>query len=411
MAEDTFSSESRAGHMAGRAFLMVLVVLACSALAGQREAEYEGEHGLWVRLAGDSVFVHWLTDARVPGTLSVTGGDTRTYDTPAGRSHRVAFPAPARPVVELRYGSADTTHATLIDLAVPARGPAISPGVDSLFIVGDTHGDPDALISGLQAAHLIDDDLRWSGGRSHLVFAGDLTDRGPDVLRVLWLVYRLEREAAAAGGRVHVLLGNHEIMVMLSDLRYVHPKETEVAELHGTPYDRMFDVRESLLGRWLAARPAVVRIGSVLVTHGGIAHETVRLPIQAFDDTLALYMGEDLFYRWADTLYVPALDSASLHRRSDFFWGPRSVFWHRDYVQTDTLTAELDHVLDAWNATVLVVGHTAVPQIEARYGGRLIPAHTRRYGAELLLLVRDPNVAPERMRRYRISAGRPPERF
>jgi hypothetical protein len=386
-----------------------LAVLACSAaILMPLRPEVAGENGLWVRVAGDSVIVHWLTAEPVPGVLSAASPtDTARFTTPPGYAHQAVLPpAPAGPVT-LQYGSQGSLHTTQIDLVPPARDPAVLPAVDSLFILGDTHGDVAALTAGLRAAGLIDDSLRWSGGRSHLVFAGDLTDRGPDVLQLLWLVYRLEREAAAAGGGVHVLLGNHEIMVMLSDLRYVHPEETEVAELHGAGYEQLFDVRESLIGRWLAAKPAVIRVGDILIAHGGVAGETARLTLEAFDDTLAQYMGEELFHRWADTTFMPVIDSVSYQMRQDFFWGPRSVFWHRAYVQSDTLATELDRVLTAWGASTLVVGHTSVQQIEARYGGRLIATHTPRFGAELLLLARE----DDGWARYRITEDAGPQRF
>ena len=45
-----------------------------------------------------------------------------------------------------------------------------------------------------------------------MVFLGDLFDRGNDVVRTLWFIYRLEREARKQGGAIHVVLGNHEIM-------------------------------------------------------------------------------------------------------------------------------------------------------------------------------------------------------
>jgi hypothetical protein len=336
------------------------------------------------------------------------GPHTASFITPAAHTHRIALPVTSSArSVELHYGAAGSVHRTAIDLAPPRRGAVVHPQADSLFIVGDTHGDTDALLSGLRAARLVDADGNWSGGRSSLVFAGDMMDRGPDVLGLLWLIYRLERQARRAGGAVHVVLGNHEIMVMLSDLRYVHPRESEVARLHGTAYDRMFDVRESILGRWLATKPAVIRIGDVLIAHGGVADETTRYSMQEIDDTLARYMGEELFYRWADTTYVPPLDSAAVQDRADFFSGPRSVFWHRDYVRTDTLGMQLAAVLDAWDATLLVVGHTPVSRIEARYGGRFIPIHTPRYGSELLLLTH----GPDGLIRERIIADSPPERF
>jgi hypothetical protein len=367
-----------------------------------------GENGLWVYQHADSVVVHWLTEQPAAGVLDVyTGREPVRVRTPEGVAHRAAVRYTRGDSLVLHYGAAEGMHATTVLLRTPTRPRVTHTGVDSLFILGDTHGEFDAVVSGLDAAGLIDDQLRWAGGRKHLVFAGDLTDRGPDVLQLLWFVYRLEREAERAGGRVHVLLGNHEIMVALADLRYVHARELRVAELHGTAYDRMFDVRHSILGRWLASKPAAIRVDGVLIAHGGVTREYAQLPIRAFDDTLRTYVGEELFYRWSDTTYVVPLDSASYQRRVDFFWSPRSVFWHREYVQSDTVGAELAEVLRAWQADMLVVGHTRVPQIEARYDGRLIAAHTPRYGADLLLLVRT-RTGHER---YRITPEAPPERF
>lgn len=89
--------------------------------------------------------------------------------------------------------------------------------------------------------------------------------RGADATRVLWLLCRLEREAKGAGGGVDFLLGNHEVMVMLGDLRYVGPKELAIAEAHGIGYDRLFDVRRSILGSWLESKPAAIPIGDLAV--------------------------------------------------------------------------------------------------------------------------------------------------
>ncbi len=87
-------------------------------------------------------------------------------------------------------------------------------GVDRVVAVADLHGDYDRFVFIL--AHpqvgLIDDDLRWTGGKTHLVQLGDVVDRGPRAKEILDLLMRLEKEAAAAGGMVHMLLGNHEEM-------------------------------------------------------------------------------------------------------------------------------------------------------------------------------------------------------
>jgi hypothetical protein len=104
---------------------------------------------------------------------------------------------------------------------------------------------------------------------------------------------------------------------------------------------------------------------------------------------------------------VIRMDSASFQLRDDFFWSPRSVFWHREYIQSDTAVGQLDRALRLAGANMLVVGHTPVDSIHARYGGRVIAAHTPRMGAELLLLVRDGGSH----RRYRLTAQGPPRPF
>ena len=72
---------------------------------------------------------------------------------------------------------------------------------------------------------IVDAQDRWAAGRTHVVSLGDLLDRGADSRKVMDLLMRLQGEAAAAGGQVHVVLGNHEAMNVLGDLRYVDPGE------------------------------------------------------------------------------------------------------------------------------------------------------------------------------------------
>jgi hypothetical protein len=391
------------------AVLTAVITAAVPAIAAAQAADPSwrlgGEHGLWVQHERGRVSVSWATTEARPGTLEAFSGDRRIARarTRAGFAHRASFRARGAEEIVLRYGALDhpeDQHETLVVLRRPQRGAVAITGVDSLYVLGDTHGEYDALVEGLRAARLVDDALRWSGGRRHLVLAGDLMDRGPDVFALLWLVYRLEREAAAAGGGVHVVLGNHEIMVMLGDVRYVHPKELHIAGLHGAGYQEMFDVRSSILGRWLASRPGLVRVDRALIAHGGLGERYAGYGLVEYDDSLAAYVAEELFARWTDASWTPQLDSAALQRRDDFFWDDDSAFWHRAYVQTTTAGALLERVLARMESDVLVVGHTPVRTIGPGYGGRLIAAHTPRHGAELLLLVR----GPDGYERYRVSA-------
>lgn len=92
-----------------------------------------------------------------------------------------------------------------------------------LIAIGDIHGAAASVRAVLQRAGLIDQQDHWTGGRATLVQTGDYTDRGPDVRAVLDLLMRLEDEADEAGGRVEVLLGNHETMNLTAEVRDVTP--------------------------------------------------------------------------------------------------------------------------------------------------------------------------------------------
>lgn len=84
----------------------------------------------------------------------------------------------------------------------------------TLHVVSDPHGHRDELVAVLQAASLLDADEHWSGGAGRLWFLGDFFDRGPDGVGIVDLVRRLQDEAAAGGGHVGAVLGNHEVLAL-----------------------------------------------------------------------------------------------------------------------------------------------------------------------------------------------------
>lgn len=178
--------------------------------------------------------------------------------------------------------------------------------VERVVSVGDVHGAYDALVATLQSAGVIDEDARWSGGRTHLVSTGDLLDRGAESRRVMDLMMRLEQEALRAGGRVHQLLGNHEVMNLNGDLRYVadeeyaafldmetaaereswyrHFRERRPEDSDEETLRREFDEKsppgffghrrafrsDGRYGEWLLRKPFIVVINDVAYVHGGL---------------------------------------------------------------------------------------------------------------------------------------------
>ncbi len=108
-------------------------------------------------------------------------------------------------------------------------------GAARVVAIGDVHGAYPEFLAVLRLAGLIDAKDRWSGGKTHFVQTGDILDRGTETRPVMELLMRLEGEAKKAGGRVHALLGNHEVMNVLGDLRYVSREEYKAFE---TPRSR-----------------------------------------------------------------------------------------------------------------------------------------------------------------------------
>jgi 3',5'-cyclic AMP phosphodiesterase CpdA len=141
--------------------------------------------------------------------------------------------------------------------------------------IGDIHGAYDQLAALLRRAGLVDDGLRWTGGRAVLVQTGDYTDRGAQVRKVMDLLMRLEREAKSAGGQVLALLGNHEVMNVIGDWRDVSAEAcaafvTPASETHREDawkqYERLAQARARAVtpapavyaqtrAAWLAAHP------------------------------------------------------------------------------------------------------------------------------------------------------------
>ena len=132
----------------------------------------------------------------------------------------------------------------------------------SVFAVSDVHGHRKDLVVALQKAGLLDTSERWGGGDSELYVLGDLLDRGPDGIGVIRLLRRLQQEAP---GRVHVLLGNHEV---LAHGMWLHPAEGWLPLWQrngGVVADQTALTTDDI--QWLSHLPAMARVGDDLLLH------------------------------------------------------------------------------------------------------------------------------------------------
>jgi hypothetical protein len=310
--------------------------------------------------------------------------------------------------------------AFLVRLSPAAEIPYEWTGIDRVIAVADLHGDYERFVFILTHPEigLVDTQLHWAGGATHLVQLGDILDRGPRAKAIFDLIQRLEVEAAAAGGMVHMLLGNHEEMnitgIALDYPGYVTPeqfvsflpwdfrREREARYLQSLPpearreaeaagldiftdaglrefWNKTIAAKDSealrayvrgfndAYGDWLIERNTVIKINDVIYAHGGINEALSKTPIREINQTirseLAFFQG-----RMRD----PQQYRKPFHPK--LVYDPDSPLWFRGLAAKSEkdAQAEVDRTLANLGAKAMVIGHNFF-----RYPGGRSPIVTR----------------------------------
>jgi hypothetical protein len=235
----------------------------------------------------------------------------------------------------------------LFSLGSPAeaRRPVIPsetrrPGAARIVAIGDLHGDLTACRRALVLAGAIDDKDRWIGGAMVVVQTGDVMDRGDDEPDILELFERLRTEATKAGGRVITLNGNHELMNVAGDFRYV---TADGMKDYGGPAGRKLAMGPgSPLARALSRQPIYAIVGDALFVHGGILPAHVAVGLDVLDEEARAWLRGE------------RADQPRALTDSD---GP---LWTRRYGNSDSVAAcdAAKHVLDELGLRRMVVAHT-----------------------------------------------------
>ena len=142
-------------------------------------------------------------------------------------------------------------------------------GVEKVVAVGDIHGAYEPLLDLLRGTQIVDQDLNWQAGTTHLVSLGDFLDRGPNSRQVMDLLRKLAPQAEMVGGKVHVLLGNHELLNLAAD--YSDVSSSEIAAFGNADIHHVALSRTGEYGRWLTTLPVTIRIDDTLFMHGGVS--------------------------------------------------------------------------------------------------------------------------------------------
>ena len=359
----------------------------------QQKLDFSGTNGLYIAY-DKGLHFHWITNSADSGYYELRKADKTLIaegTTAFGRTHAIRIDYKLKEKLYFTFGGVQEPRFEIPLQPKSKLQDALYKNVDSLYVVGDVHGRFDQVTNLLQKAQVIDAQLNWIAGTSHLVFLGDLFDRGPAVTKVLWFIYDLEQKAKEKGGKVHLVLGNHEIMVMSKDLRYLSRKEASIPIAHKTTYDYMYHPSNSLLGEWLSKKAAVIKIDDAIFAHGGIVDlETNSL--KTFNKRTAGYMQKEAFLDiMQDVPDLTKYTELEWYKLKNHFLYENGPLWYRGYVLYDTLAPQLDAMLHKYKAKVHVVAHTTLETITQRYDGKLLTTDLNDAATQLLLLTRNAN--------------------
>ena len=278
-------------------------------------------------------------------------------------------------------------------------------GVEKIVAVGDVHGDYENFVKILKGTELIDKELHWTGGKTHLVQTGDIMDRGPDAKKVLDLLMRLEKEAKEAGGKVHALIGNHEEMNIIGiSLRFTGYvgvnqfisflpdkyrkkkekefrkkikknalKETEpdsasnnnleanwekflreVIRNNNHPARREYtDSFNEKYGRWILQHNAVIKINDTIFVHGGISEKFSTWKLEDINNLLRKEL---------NSLRIAAKRLHPIQITPEIVFVSDGPLWYRGLAQTqrdeNDFKEDIDRILHNLNAKYMVIAHT-----------------------------------------------------
>jgi hypothetical protein len=241
---------------------------------------------------------------------------------------------------------------------------------ERIVAIGDLHGDLSATRAALRLAGAIDSLDRWTGGELLIVQTGDILDRGDEEEAVIRFLERLSAAAAEAGGAIHVLNGNHELMNAYLDYRYVTDGgwadfedvstvatvDSFLATLEPHQRGRVQALRPGgEFARLLAEQNTFLVVGSTLFTHGGVLPEHVDWGLEWMNGEVRSWLRGE----------VP---------QPDWIRGDLSPVWNRLYSDAPGQEAcdTLASVLKRLEVARMVVGHTVQDAgITSYCGGRV----------------------------------------
>ena len=240
------------------------------------------------------------------------------------------------------------------------ESPTNYPSSNRILALSDIEGNFQALKIMLQSAGVMDEQFNWTFGDGSLVLLGDFFDRGLNVTECLWLLYKLDAEAEAAGGKVHFILGNHEVINLQGNTQYVRKKYLDNVRLLNEDYKLWFD-QNSELGRWLRTKNAVEKIGDYVFCHGGVSLDLARTHLSLTD------INRIVRQNLGKAEYNITNEDAKA-----IFDTKTGIFWYRGLAKNIVPKEDVATILAFVGGKRMVLGHTLQTDLTAHYSGRVI---------------------------------------
>ena len=247
-----------------------------------------------------------------------------------------------------------------------------------LLVFSDIEGEFCSFIDLLKKCNVITKRGNWKFGRGHIVFCGDIFDRGSEVSPLLWFLYKLEKQAQTKGGYVHVILGNHDIMNLNGNIRYIHKKYHQSAKVLNMNYKTFYD-ENTELGKWLRSKNIIEKIGDKLFVHAGLSKGIL-------DKDMNLNEINSLCRSYYDHPYPYNSIPDSLR----VFFNSKGLFWYRGWMKdSDETKSEVDRALDFYDCKHIFIGHSIVDEICKLFDGKVFAVDVNHHkGVHEALLIK-----------------------
>ncbi len=275
------------------------------------------------------------------------------YSVENGHGKRRVFPKSSKEEIKLKISFSNEPAKNFAVALKPDNKtePSLWQQPEKMLVLSDIEGEFDALRNLLLANHVINQKYEWIFGDGHLVICGDLFDRGLEVPATLWLLYKLEQEAVKKGGYVHTILGNHDIMNLAGNFKYVAKKYFTNSEAMSLSYEDFYN-KDSELGDWLRSKNIMEKIGTNLCLHGGVSPDinALKLSVAQINEKARPFIG------WKDLKNT--VKESTIHK---IFNSHDGLFWFRGYFKEPVVDEKVvDETLQLYNVERIIVGHTIV---------------------------------------------------